>query len=186
MSWSHYKKRYPYGELSIDTLMKLPVEPTIELVLTTLSSRSLTSTIRCRSFCRRQDHKRLGCSWCKVQLVQFSSWLIRICLLRVIDSTYHSSQSAKWSVLFLSFEAWMYHCHESQFHLHYFGSVMTHQCWFAAHHLGLVEDLWCGSITLGHAYLMPTTTFIVDECFQVRENDGRINRFINRFIFSKI
>ena len=39
-------------------------------------------------------------------------------------------------------------CHGSQMHLHHFGSTMTHRWWFPDNHLGLIENLWCGSTRL--------------------------------------
>ena len=113
----------------------------------------LTPMTHCRSFCRRQDHRRSVYSWCKVQSFWCSSRMIHICRSHVIGSTYHPSQLA---------------CDRSQFHLHHHrGSVMTHQCRFPDHHLNLIEDSWCGSVSPDRANFVPTTIFIGDECFKL-------------------
>ena len=66
-------------ELSIETLVDLSVELTIELmpsltpIRDSLSLTLLAFMTHCRSFCKRQDHRRSDYSLCEVQLVQFSS-----------------------------------------------------------------------------------------------------------------
>ena len=74
-------------ELPIKTLIDFSVEPTMNLVpsLTVMTVYyhwdRLISMAICRYFYKRQVHRSSSYLWCKVQSVQFSSWIIHICYL---------------------------------------------------------------------------------------------------------
>jgi len=112
---------------------------------------------------RRHSHWRLSYSGCEVQLIRFSPRRMRFCLIHMHWSSCHPLQQI---------------CHGSQFHLHHLGAVVredsptTTLAWLRI----------CDVFRPGCVYLLPTTTFIRDECFQVAENDGENKRFrFNRF-----
>jgi len=116
------------------------------------------SMTHCRSFYRRHDHKRSVYLWCKVQSVQCSSWMIRICLLlwlarsTILHSRFVTEISSTYATLV---QPWCFNAD------------------FLDHHLSLIENVWCDSIRL---YLFFTYHYIHrDEYFQVRENEGESN-----------
>jgi len=128
-------------ELLIDTLMKLLVEPTMELVpsLTAIPLRSPDIYDSLQIFLQKTGSQEI--SLLMVQSAVRSVFIMDdLHLFAIYDWLgLHPSQLV---------------CHGSQFHLHHLGSTMTHQCWFLDHH---IEDVWCGSTQL----CLPSTYFYI-------------------------